>query len=108
MEEPVKRKWGQYQVLSCNGIYKIKELIINPMCGISHQLHYKRAEHWYILSGLAQVTLGSRVFNVTKGYNIDIPMKEKHRICNIGKEPVHLIEIQTGSYFGEDDIKRFS
>lgn len=100
------RPWGFYQVLANGEGYKNKRIVVYPGKRLSLQRHKKRAEHWYLLQGEAVVTLGEEKIRLTGGQSLDIPRGEVHRIENIGKENLSFIEIQTGDYFGEDDIER--
>ena len=109
MNEPEysERPWGNYTVLSDDvSDHKVKRLVVHPGKRLSYQRHSKRAEHWFIVSGTALVTLDGAVTEVHVGESIDIPMEAAHRIANEGDADVVLIEVQHGSYFGEDDIER--
>lgn len=101
-----ERPWGKYVVLLNGTDHKVKEITVNPGGRLSLQRHKKREEHWFIHSGTARITINgvSRVFSI--GQYIDIPRECVHRIENIGKDNLIFIEIQTGDYFGEDDIER--
>ncbi|OPZ59919.1 MAG: Alginate biosynthesis protein AlgA [Deltaproteobacteria bacterium ADurb.Bin510] len=102
-----RRPWGHYEVLSddkCD--HKVKRITVEPGKRLSLQLHHRRAEHWLIVSGQARVTLGEAHHDLGPGQAIDIPVEAAHRIENLGTEPVVFIEVQQGSYFGEDDIVR--
>jgi mannose-6-phosphate isomerase len=102
-----ERPWGNYTVLSDDlPDHKVKRLVVHPGKRLSYQLHAKRAEHWFIVSGTATVTLDGTVFQVQAGQAIDIPLQSAHRVANEGDTDVVLIEVQRGSYFGEDDIVR--
>jgi len=101
-----KRPWGYFVVLSDEPDHKVKRIEVNPGCRISYQRHFKRKEHWFILKGTAQVTLDGREISLNAGQGIDIPMTGWHRIANTGKVAMAFIEVQTGEYFGEDDIER--
>ena len=104
--EENNRPWGFYCVLSDEDIYKAKKIIVYPGKRLSLQRHRKRSEHWYIVNGQAMVTLDANQFKLVNGQSVDIPKGSMHRIENIGKEDLLFIEVQTGSYFGEDDIER--
>ena len=106
MEHSV-RPWGEYQVLAESPSYKIKEISVNPGKRLSYQSHLKRAEHWLILSGAGLFTLNGEVKPISVGDTCAIEMGGKHRIENNGSEVLKFIEIQTGDYFGEDDITRY-
>jgi mannose-6-phosphate isomerase-like protein (cupin superfamily) len=100
------RPWGYYIVLARQSVFKVKRTVVHPGLRLSLQRHHHRAEHWYIVQGRARVTLGERTFELVPGQSIDIPCENLHRIENCGAEDVIFIEIQTGDYFGEDDIER--
>jgi mannose-6-phosphate isomerase len=100
------RPWGSYEVLQESTTHKVKSIIVQPGKRISYQRHEKRAEHWFIVSGQAEVTIDGVVTRIEPGTAIDIGIGAAHRIANIGNEELFFIEVQTGSYFGEDDIIR--
>ena len=100
------RPWGSYEVLQESALHKVKSIIVQPGRRISYQRHEKRAEHWFIVSGEAEVTIDGVVERHKPGGSIDIGIGAAHRIANIGKEELVFIEVQTGTYFGEDDIIR--
>ena len=102
-----KRPWGSYQVLDEGQDFKVKRIEVLPGKRLSYQRHAHRAEHWFITSGTAKVTLNDNEFLVESGGTVDIPLGAKHRVENPGNETLLFIEIQTGNYFGEDDIERF-
>ena len=85
---------------------QVKHIVVNPGGKLSLQFHRKRAEHWVIVRGTATVIRGSETFTLEADQSTYIPVEMIHRLENKGSEPVHLIEVQTGSYFGEDDIVR--
>lgn len=101
-----ERPWGKYLVLLNDTDHKVKEITVNPGQRLSLQRHQKRDEHWFIHSGIAQVTLAGVEKTLNAGQYIDIPRTCLHRIKNIGDTDLIFIEIQTGDYFGEDDIER--
>ena len=102
-----ERPWGNYTVLDDDAPdHKVKRLVVHPGKRLSYQRHFKRAEHWFIVSGTALVTLDGREIEVHAGEAIDIPLGAAHRIANEGDTDVVLIEVQHGTYFGEDDIER--
>jgi mannose-1-phosphate guanylyltransferase/mannose-6-phosphate isomerase len=103
----VYRPWGSYESIDSGGNFQVKHITVNPGAKLSLQMHHKRAEHWIVVSGTAQVTCGDKVFPLTQNQSTYIPLGEKHRLENLGPEPLHLIEVQSGSYLGEDDIVRF-
>ena len=105
LEEEI-RPWGKFYIIQSNKNYKIKRIEVLPGKRLSYQFHYKRSESWTIIDGSGKITLNDKVINYSKGDNIFIPKEMKHRIENTGKEKTVFIEVQTGEYFGEDDIVR--
>jgi mannose-1-phosphate guanylyltransferase/mannose-6-phosphate isomerase len=103
----VFRPWGAYEGLDMGKNFQVKRITVNPGAKLSLQMHHKRAEHWVVVSGTAQVTCDDKVFPLRENESTFIPLGAKHRLENIGTEPLHLIEVQSGSYLGEDDIVRF-
>jgi mannose-1-phosphate guanylyltransferase/mannose-6-phosphate isomerase len=103
----VYRPWGSYEGIDSGKNFQVKHITVNPGAKLSLQMHHKRAEHWIVVSGTAQVTCGDKVFPLKENQSTYIPLGEKHRLENLGPEPLHLIEVQSGSYLGEDDIVRF-
>ncbi|MEW6113559.1 MAG: glycosyltransferase [Thermodesulfobacteriota bacterium] len=101
------RPWGYYEVLSDKPDHKVKRIVVHPDSKISLQLHRKRAERWTIISGSPIVTKDEEEIRLNPGDTIEIPLGAKHRVANPGTDPVVFIEVQTGEYFGEDDIERF-
>jgi mannose-6-phosphate isomerase len=101
-----ERPWGKYLVLLNGADHKVKEITVNPGQRLSLQRHKKREEHWFIHRGEALVTIDQKTHKLTVGQYIDIPRGSVHRIENAGKGELVFIEIQTGDYFGEDDIER--
>lgn len=101
-----ERPWGRYTVLSDEATHKVKRIEVSPGKRLSYQRHQKRAEHWYMVSGQAKVTLDGREILLEAGQAVDIPLGSWHRIENPGTATLCFIEVQTGSYFGEDDIER--
>ena len=100
------RPWGHYVVLADTGTFKVKEIVVQPGQRLSMQRHQHRREHWHILGGAALVELAGQEQQLKKGDSVDIPPQTWHRLANTGSTNVSLIEIQTGGYFGEDDIER--
>ena len=100
------RPWGFYEVLSDREDHKVKRISVYPGKRLSYQRHSRRGEHWYIVSGRAVVTLDGREIGLGPGEAVDIGCGTAHRISNPGEENVVFIEVQTGDYFGEDDIER--
>ena len=103
----VYRPWGSYESIDNGQNFQVKHITVNPGAKLSLQMHHKRAEHWIVVSGTAQVTCGDKVYPLKENQSTYIPLGEKHRLENLGPEPLHLIEVQSGSYLGEDDIVRF-
>ncbi|HKJ70407.1 MAG TPA: mannose-1-phosphate guanylyltransferase/mannose-6-phosphate isomerase [Gammaproteobacteria bacterium] len=103
----VYRPWGAYEGIAAADRFQVKRIFIKPGAELSLQLHHHRAEHWIIVTGTAQVTRGDDTFLLSEDQSTYIPIGTKHRIGNPGTIPLELIEVQTGSYLGEDDIVRF-
>jgi len=103
----VYRPWGSYQCIDCEERFQVKRITLKPGASISLQLHHHRSEHWVVVKGTAQVICGEKEFVLSENESTYIPVGEKHRLENRGKIPLELIEVQTGSYLGEDDIIRF-
>tara|TARA_R110001599_G_scaffold60939_3_gene169262 strand:+ start:27333 stop:28772 length:1440 start_codon:yes stop_codon:yes gene_type:complete len=103
----VHRPWGCYQGIDLAERYQVKRITVKPGAKLSLQMHYHRAEHWIVASGTARVTCGEKEFLLRENESTYIPMGETHRLENPGKVPLQLIEVQSGSYLGEDDIVRF-
>ena len=101
-----ERPWGCFYTISQEKEYKIKRIEVNTNSRLSYQYHNHRSEKWFIIKGKGLVTLESKEFKCLEGDIISIPKLKKHRIENIGKIKLIFVEIQTGSYFGEDDIIR--
>lgn len=102
----VFRPWGSYESIDNGERFQVKRITVNPGAKLSLQMHHKRAEHWIVVSGLAQVTCGDKVFPLKENESTYIPLGATHRLENIGTQPLQLIEVQSGSYLGEDDIVR--
>jgi mannose-1-phosphate guanylyltransferase/mannose-6-phosphate isomerase len=103
----VYRPWGAYDSTDSAERFQVKRITVNPGCSLSLQMHHHRAEHWTVVSGTARVTRGDEVFLLTENQSTYIPVGIHHRLENPGKIPLELIEVQSGSYLGEDDIVRF-
>ncbi|MBT8048968.1 MAG: mannose-1-phosphate guanylyltransferase/mannose-6-phosphate isomerase [Xanthomonadales bacterium] len=103
----VFRPWGSYSILEDAEDCKVKRLVIKPGHVLSLQMHHKRAEHWTVIRGTAKVRLGEKEFMLNPNESTYIPLETLHRLENPGSEDLHLIEVQTGEYFGEDDIVRY-
>jgi mannose-1-phosphate guanylyltransferase/mannose-6-phosphate isomerase len=103
----VHRPWGFFQEVDCASRYKVKRIVVKPGCMLSLQKHFHRSEHWVVVRGTAEVTVDDTVRNVHENESIYIPIGSHHRLSNPGKIDLELIEVQVGSYLGEDDIVRF-
>ena len=103
----VYRPWGTYECIDSEDRFLAKRIMVNPGARLSLQLHHHRAEHWIVVKGTAKVTCGDKEFILAENESTYIPLGEKHRLENNGKIPLEIIEVQTGSYLGEDDIVRF-
>ncbi|WP_374357559.1 mannose-1-phosphate guanylyltransferase/mannose-6-phosphate isomerase [Pseudoduganella danionis] len=103
----VYRPWGCYEGIDVGERFQVKRITVNPGGKLSLQMHHHRAEHWIVVSGTAAVTCGDKVTLLTENESTYIPIGMTHRLENPGKLPLHLIEVQSGSYLGEDDIVRF-
>ncbi len=101
-----RRPWGEYRVLESAETFKVKRIDVLPGQRLSYQRHERRSEHWMVVGGIARVTLDGVLHDLQPGDTVDIPAGTAHRIENPGTEPMAFIEVQTGSYFGEDDIVR--
>ena len=101
------RPWGRFEVLRDENHYKSKVIHVLPKAQISYQSHSKREEHWFITRGEGEVILDDKTIKVSSGSYIKIPLGAKHRIRNTGSETIEFIEVQMGTYFGEDDIVRY-
>ena len=100
------RPWGSYDVLAAGPGYKVKTITVAPGHRLSYQRHSRRSEHWFVVAGDGAVTLDGQVTELGPGQAIDIPQGAAHRVGSVGTDDVVLIEVQRGSYFGEDDIVR--
>jgi mannose-1-phosphate guanylyltransferase/mannose-6-phosphate isomerase len=107
LHREVFRPWGSYDSLENGQRFQVKSLKVKPEGQLSLQLHHHRAEHWIVVSGTARITRGEEVFLLEENQSTYIPLGVKHRIENPGKIPLHIIEVQSGAYLGEDDIVRF-
>jgi mannose-6-phosphate isomerase len=104
--ERVERPWGWYETVSEAPGNKVKRIHVHPGQQLSLQKHHQRAEHWVVVLGTASVQVGDRVVDLTPGQHIDIAIEEVHRLANQTAEPLEIVEVQFGSYLGEDDIVR--
>jgi mannose-1-phosphate guanylyltransferase/mannose-6-phosphate isomerase len=102
----VYRPWGYYQSIDSGARYQVKRIVVSPGGRLSLQKHFHRAEHWVVVKGTAEVTRGETEATVHENESIYLPIGVVHRLVNPGKIDLELIEVQTGSYLGEDDIIR--
>jgi mannose-1-phosphate guanylyltransferase/mannose-6-phosphate isomerase len=102
----VFRPWGHYRSVDQGDRYQVKRIVVKPQGRLSLQRHHHRAEHWVVVRGTAEVTLEDKVVLIHENQSIYLPMGSVHRLANPGKIDLELIEVQTGSYLGEDDIVR--
>lgn len=107
LHQRVFRPWGSYETLILSERFQVKRIVVNPGAKLSLQMHHHRAEHWIVVKGTAEVTCEDRVFMLAEDESTYIPLGHKHRLANPGKIPLELIEVQSGTYLGEDDIVRF-
>ncbi len=107
MHKRVHRPWGDYEGIDIGERYQVKRITVKPGASLSLQMHHHRAEHWVVVSGTARVTRGDDVFLLSENESTYIPVGVTHRLENPGQVPLEIIEVQSGSYLGEDDIVRF-
>jgi len=101
------RPWGHYDCIDVGDRFQVKHITVNPGASLSLQMHYHRAEHWVVVTGSAKVTCDDQVILLSENQSTFIPLGKKHRLHNPGRVPLEIIEVQSGSYLGEDDIVRF-
>jgi len=104
----VYRPWGYYQGVDTGSRYQVKRIVVKPNAMLSLQKHFHRSEHWVVVRGTAEVTIGSEIRTIHENESTYIPIGSVHRLANPGKIPLELIEVQAGSYLGEDDIVRIN
>jgi len=107
LHRKVNRPWGWYDSLDEGERFKVKRIQVKPGASLSLQMHHHRAEHWIVVKGIAEITNGDQVITLTENQSTYIPQGQTHRLVNRGTEPLEIIEVQSGSYLGEDDIVRF-
>jgi mannose-1-phosphate guanylyltransferase/mannose-6-phosphate isomerase len=100
------RPWGWYDTIDVGNRFKVKRIQVNPGASLSLQRHAKRAEHWIVVKGTAQVICGNKLINLKENESTFIPLGEKHRLSNSSNDILEIIEVQSGAYLGEDDIVR--
>jgi mannose-1-phosphate guanylyltransferase/mannose-6-phosphate isomerase len=103
----VHRPWGWYDSIDSGPRFQVKRIMVKPKASLSLQMHHHRAEHWIVVSGTAEVTNGDKVLLLSENQSTYIPLGTVHRLVNPGTIPLEIIEVQSGSYLGEDDIVRF-
>jgi mannose-6-phosphate isomerase-like protein (cupin superfamily) len=101
------RPWGSFLNLVSDPDYKVKLIEVGPRKRLSYQSHAQRSEHWFVVKGKAEVTLEDKVFTLSAGESIRIPVRSRHRLANSSDTVLQVVEVQMGSYFGEDDITRY-
>jgi mannose-1-phosphate guanylyltransferase/mannose-6-phosphate isomerase len=107
LHRKVYRPWGWYDSIDEGGRFKVKRILVKPKASLSLQKHHHRAEHWIVVTGTAEITNGDKLLTLTENQSIYIPLGQVHRLANPGSSPLEIIEVQSGSYLGEDDIVRF-
>jgi mannose-1-phosphate guanylyltransferase/mannose-6-phosphate isomerase len=107
LHRKVHRPWGWYDSIDEGERFKVKRIQVKPGASLSLQKHHHRAEHWVVVKGTAQITNGDKVLTLTENQSTYIPLGEVHRLANPGSIPLEIIEVQSGSYLGEDDIVRY-
>jgi len=107
LHRKVVRPWGWYDSIDQGERFKVKRIQVKPGASLSLQMHQHRAEHWVVVKGTAEITNGDQVITLTENQSTYIPQGQMHRLANYGKVPLEIIEVQSGSYLGEDDIARF-
>ncbi len=107
LHRKVHRPWGWYDSIDSGPRHQVKRIMVKPGASLSLQMHHHRAEHWIVVSGTAEVTNGDKVIMLTENQSTYIPLGQVHRLANPGKVPLEIIEVQSGSYLGEDDIVRY-
>ena len=107
LHRKVARPWGWYDSVDEGERFKVKRIQVKPGASLSLQMHHHRAEHWIVVKGIAEITNGDKVITLNENQSTYIPQGQTHRLANPGKTPLEIIEVQSGSYLGEDDIVRF-
>jgi mannose-1-phosphate guanylyltransferase / mannose-6-phosphate isomerase len=107
LHRKVHRPWGWYDSIDSGPRHQVKRIMVKPGASLSLQMHHHRAEHWIVVSGTAEITNGDKVLLLAENQSTYIPLGQTHRLANPGKVPLEIIEVQSGSYLGEDDIVRF-
>lgn len=107
LHRKVARPWGWYDSIDEGEHFKVKRIQVKPGASLSLQMHHHRAEHWIVVKGIAEITNGDQVITLNENQSTYIPQGQIHRLSNPGKTSLEIIEVQSGSYLGEDDIVRF-
>ena len=107
LHRKVHRPWGWYDSIDHGPRHQVKRILVKPGASLSLQMHHHRAEHWIVVCGTAEVTVGEKVMLLTENQSTYIPLGQVHRLANPGKVPLEIIEVQSGSYLVEDDIVRY-
>jgi mannose-1-phosphate guanylyltransferase/mannose-6-phosphate isomerase len=107
LHRKVSRPWGWYDSIDEGERFKVKRIQVKPGASLSLQMHHHRAEHWIVVKGTAEITNGEKTLILTENQSTFIPQGQTHRLANPGDTPLEIIEVQSGSYLGEDDIVRF-
>jgi mannose-1-phosphate guanylyltransferase/mannose-6-phosphate isomerase len=107
LHRKVARPWGWYDSIDQGERFKVKRIQVKPGASLSLQMHQHRAEHWIVVKGTAEITNGDQVITLTENQSTYIRQGQTHRLANPGKTPLEIIEVQSGSYLGEDDIVRY-
>lgn len=107
LHRKVVRPWGWYDSVDEGESFKVKRIQVKPGASLSLQMHHHRAEHWIVVKGTAEITNGKEVLTLSANQSTYIPQGQTHRLANPGNTPLEIIEVQSGSYLGEDDIVRF-
>ena len=107
LHRKVFRPWGSYERIDAGNRFQVKQIMVHPGAQLSLQMHYHRAEHWIVVEGTAQITCDDKSFLLHENESTYVPLGARHRLENPGKVPLRMIEVQSGSYLGEDDIVRF-
>ena len=107
LHRKVHRPWGWYDSIDQGERFQVKRIMVKPGAALSLQMHHHRAEHWIVVSGTAEIVNGDKTILLTENQSTYIPLGQTHRLANPGKVPLEIIEVQSGSYLGEDDIVRF-
>ena len=107
LHRKVHRPWGWYDSIDSGPRFQVKRIMVKPGASLSLQMHHHRAEHWIVVTGTAEITNGDKVLMLTENQSTYIPLGQVHRLANPGRVPLEIIEVQSGSYLGEDDIVRY-